>query len=68
MKKVKGPDHKGPKGQTGIGKKIATPTTKKVAKPASAKTAALKMGELMHTKVHKTHAMKEKRNKTAKYH
>lgn len=61
-------NHKGPKGQTDIGKKIATPTAKRQAKPASAKTAALKMGEMMHTKVHKTHAMKEKRNKTAKYH
>lgn len=61
-------NRKGPKGQTDIGKKIADNPTKKQPKPASAKTAALKMGELMHTKVHKTHAMKEKRNKTAKYH
>lgn len=61
-------NHKGPKGQTNIGKKIADTSSKKQPKPASAKTAALKMGELMHTKVHKTHAMKEKRNKTAKYH
>ena len=61
-------NRKGPKGQTDIGKKIPHEGTKKQPKPAAAKTAALKMGELMHTKVHKTHAMKEKRNKTAKYH
>ena len=61
-------NHRGPKGQTDIGKKIPVTETKRQPKPAAAKTAALKMGELMHTKVHKTHAMKEKRNKTAKYH
>lgn len=61
-------NHCGPKGQTDIGKKIPNSPAKRQPKPASAKTGALKMGELMHTKVHKTHAMKEKRNKTAKYH
>lgn len=61
-------NHRGPKGQTALGKKIAHEGTKKTAKPAAAKTAAMKMGEMMHSKVHKTHAMKEKRNKTAKYH
>lgn len=68
VKKVPGPNRVGPKGQTNIGKKVPDVSTKKQSKPAAAKTAALKMGELMHTKVHKTHAMKEKRNKTAKYH
>lgn len=52
---------------THLGKKIATETSKKQPKPASSKTAALKMGELMHKKSSKTQAMKEKKNKTAKY-
>lgn len=56
----------GPKGQTNIGKKFPNHDTKRQPKPASAKTAALKMGEMMHTKVHKTVAMKTTRNKGAK--
>lgn len=57
---------RGPKGQTNIGKKIPQNDTKRQPKPASAKTAALKMGEMMHSKVHKTVAMKTTRNKGAK--
>lgn len=61
-------NHKGPKGQTDIGKKAPQTDSKRPPKPTSAKTAALKMGEMMHTRATKTHAMKEKKNKTAKYH
>lgn len=56
----------GPKGQTNIGKKAPNQQTKMQPKPTTAKTAALKMGEMMHSKVRKTVAMKTTKNKGAK--
>ena len=50
-----------------IGRKIPTSPARKQPKPESAKAGAKKMAELMHKKVYKTVAMKEKKNKTAKY-
>ena len=46
-----------------IGKKIAAETSKKQAKPASSKTAAMKMGDLMYKKAHRTVAMTESQKK-----
>lgn len=51
VKKVPGPNRKGPKGQTNIGKKAPDVQSKKQPMPESAKAAAKKMGELMHARV-----------------
>jgi hypothetical protein len=51
VKKVAGPNRKGPKGQTNIGKKIPDTPSKKQPTPMSAKAAASKMGSLMHSRV-----------------
>jgi hypothetical protein len=45
---------------------IKTPGSKAQPKPMSAKTASSKMGDMMHSKVAKTVAMKSKKKK-AKY-
>lgn len=67
VKKVAGPNRRGPKGQTDIGKKIPDVQSRRQPMPATAKAGAKLMAKMMNTKVHKTVAMKEKRNKTAKY-
>ena len=51
VKKVPGPNHKGPKGQTNIGKKAPDVQSKRQPKPMSAKMAAAKMSSLMSSKV-----------------
>lgn len=58
VKKVAGPNHRGPKGQTNIGKKIPDTQAKPQASPASAKTAALKMGQIMNKKTSRVRSCK----------
>lgn len=56
-----------PAGQKTLGKKIAQTDTKRQPMPATAKAATKQMGELMTRKVHHTQAMREQRQKKAKY-
>ena len=49
-----------------IGKKAPETTAKREPKPHTAKAGSKAMGEMMHSKVSKTHAMKTTKNKGAK--
>ena len=57
---------RGQRTQTHIGKKAADVKAKREPKPQSAKTGSKLMGEMMHSKVSKTHAMKTAKSKGAK--